>query len=137
MDGSICCSKTCIDLSALMVPFQMGKFPVPQTLTHPKLSEMQAFELNTDNRLVTLLFALEDVVCMIYKKNFKFCFFRLLEQFSTLPQSMLNELWLREVALIDHVHKCLLCIVELLSALVGSTVIGVHRRSFLEVFLSP
>jgi len=35
LDGSICCSKTCMYLSALMVPSQMCKLPMPWALMHP------------------------------------------------------------------------------------------------------
>lgn len=35
LDGSICCSTTCMYLSALMVPSQMCKLPMPWALTHP------------------------------------------------------------------------------------------------------
>jgi len=42
LDGSICCSKTCIYLSALMELFQMCRFPGPYTLMPPIPSEMQA-----------------------------------------------------------------------------------------------
>ncbi len=34
LDGSICCSRTWIYLSALMVPFQMCKLPMPHALMH-------------------------------------------------------------------------------------------------------
>ncbi len=52
LDGSICCSRTWIYLSALMVPFQMGKLPMPHTHScNPIPSEMQASELSADNNL--------------------------------------------------------------------------------------
>ncbi len=35
LDGSICCSRTWIYLSALMVPFQMCKLPMPHALMQP------------------------------------------------------------------------------------------------------
>ena len=35
LDSSICCSKTCMYLSAFMVPSQMCKLPMPWALTHP------------------------------------------------------------------------------------------------------
>ncbi len=35
LDGSICCSRTWIYLSALMVPFQMCKMPMPHALKQP------------------------------------------------------------------------------------------------------
>ena len=35
LDGSMCCSKTCMYISALMVPSQMCKFPMPLALTQP------------------------------------------------------------------------------------------------------
>ena len=35
LDGNICCSKTCMYLSALMVPSQMCKLPMPWALIHP------------------------------------------------------------------------------------------------------
>ncbi len=35
LDGSICCSRTWIYLSALMVPFQMCKLPMPHALIQP------------------------------------------------------------------------------------------------------
>ena len=36
LDGSICCSRTWIYLSALMVPFQMCKLPMPHALMQPQ-----------------------------------------------------------------------------------------------------
>ncbi len=35
LDGSICCSRTWIYFSALMVPFQMCKLPMPHALMQP------------------------------------------------------------------------------------------------------
>ena len=35
LDGSACCSKTCMYLCALMVPSKMCKLPMPWALTHP------------------------------------------------------------------------------------------------------
>ncbi len=37
LDGSICCSRTWIYLSALMVPFQMCKLPMPHALMQPHI----------------------------------------------------------------------------------------------------
>ncbi len=54
LEGSICCSKTFIYLSAFIVPSKTSKLPIPHTLMHPISSEMLAFELNTDDTLESL-----------------------------------------------------------------------------------
>ncbi len=52
LDGSICCSRTWIYISALMVPFQMCKLPSHTHSCNPIPSEMQASELSSNNSLV-------------------------------------------------------------------------------------
>ncbi len=51
LEGSICCFKTFIYLSAFIVPSKTCKLPIPYALMHPIPSEMLAFELNADNTL--------------------------------------------------------------------------------------
>ena len=45
---------------------------------------------------IPLLFSLENAATMISKQNFRFPIHLTTEQFSTLPPSILNELWFRE-----------------------------------------
>ncbi len=60
---------------------------------------MQASELSADNNLVVLvLFSPDDMASQFSKKNFKILIRLTTEQFSTLPQSILNEPWPRENA---------------------------------------
>ncbi len=54
LEGSICCSKTFIYLSAFIVPSKTCKLPILYALMHPIPSEMLAFELNADNTLESL-----------------------------------------------------------------------------------
>ncbi len=51
LEGSICCSKTFIYLSAFIVPSNTCKLPILYALMHPIPSEMLAFEFNADNTL--------------------------------------------------------------------------------------
>ncbi len=51
LEGSICCSKTFIYLSAFIVPSETCKLPYRMHLCTPIPSEMLAFELNADNTL--------------------------------------------------------------------------------------
>ncbi len=51
LEGSICCSKTFIYLSAFIVPSKTCKLPIPYALMPPIPLEMLAFELNADNTL--------------------------------------------------------------------------------------
>ncbi len=51
LEGSICCSKTFIYLSAFIVPSKTCKLPIPYAHTITISSEMLAFELNADNML--------------------------------------------------------------------------------------
>ncbi len=51
LEGSICCSKTVIYLSAFLVPSKTCKLSIPYALMHLHTSEMLAFELNADNTL--------------------------------------------------------------------------------------
>ncbi len=46
LEGSLCCSKTFIYLSAFIVASKTCKLPIPYALMHPIPSEMLAFELN-------------------------------------------------------------------------------------------
>ncbi len=46
LEGSICCSKTFIYLSAFIMPSKTWNLPIPYALIHPIPSEMLAFELN-------------------------------------------------------------------------------------------
>ena len=69
-----------------MEPFQMCRFPVPQALMLPPHTIRDAgFELIT-SWMVPLLFSLEDAESMILTT----------EQFPTLLQSILNEIWSRK-----------------------------------------
>lgn len=82
-----------IYLSALMVPFQMCK--LHRNYCTPIPSEIKGFELSADNKLVSLLYNLQDAASIVSKK--KFNLIRLTtERFTTLPQSLLNELLPRE-----------------------------------------
>ncbi len=75
LDGSICCSRTWIYLSALMVPFQMCKLPMPHALMQPHTIRDAASELSADNNLGFLvLFSPDDMASQFFKKNFKFWF---------------------------------------------------------------
>ena len=73
LDGSICCSKTCMYLSAFMVPSQMCKLPMmPWAPTHPCTITILAFELCADNHQDgPFLFGPEDTTSMITKNNLK------------------------------------------------------------------
>ncbi len=51
LEGSICCSKTFIYLSAFIVPSKTCKLPIPYALMHPIPSEMLAFELKSDDMM--------------------------------------------------------------------------------------
>lgn len=49
--GSICCSKTCLYLLALMLPSQMCKLSMLKALKHLRTSQMLSFELCAGNNL--------------------------------------------------------------------------------------
>ncbi len=51
LEGSICCSKAFIYLSAFIVPSKTCKLPIPYAFMHTIPSEMLTFELNADNTL--------------------------------------------------------------------------------------
>lgn len=46
LDANICCSKTWIHLTALMVPFKMCKLPTPYALMHPHTIRDASFWTN-------------------------------------------------------------------------------------------
>ncbi len=50
LEGSICCSKTFLYLSAFIVPSKTCKLHIPYHLCTPIPSEMLAFEMNVDER---------------------------------------------------------------------------------------
>ncbi len=54
LEGSICCSKAFIYLSAFIVPSKTCKLPIPYALMQLIPSEMLAFELNADDMLESL-----------------------------------------------------------------------------------
>ncbi len=54
LEGSICCSKTFIYLSAFIVPSKTCKLPIPYALMQLIPSEMLAFELIADDTLESL-----------------------------------------------------------------------------------
>ncbi len=73
LEGSICCSKTFIYLSAFIVPSKTCKLPITYALMNSIPSEMLAFELNADDSWkVSLLFSPEDTASVISNKNVKF-----------------------------------------------------------------
>ncbi len=76
LDGSICYSRTWIYLSALMVPFQMCKLPMPHALMQPHTIRDAGFwtwALIT-TWVVLVLFSPDDMASQFSKKNFKFWF---------------------------------------------------------------
>lgn len=73
--GSICFSKTCIYLSALM-PFWMCKLPVPGIGAPPYYLRCRLFNWALiTSQIVHLLFRLEDVVLFVWLKQLKISFF--------------------------------------------------------------
>ncbi len=77
LDGSICCSRTWIYLSALMVPFQMCKLPMPHALMHSTPYHQRCRLLNwalITTWVVLVLFSPDDMASQFSKKNFKFWF---------------------------------------------------------------
>ncbi len=89
LDGNICCSKTFIYLSALIVPSKTCKLPIAYAHMHPLTSEMLAFELYAIACWkVSLLFCPEDTVSVISNKNVKI---GLVWPYNTSKQSILNE----------------------------------------------
>ncbi len=69
LDGSICCSRTWIYLSALMVPFQMCNLPMPHAFMQPHTIRDAGFWTS-----VLVLFSPDDMASQFSKKNFKFWF---------------------------------------------------------------
>ncbi len=67
LDGRICCSRTWIYLSALMVPFQCVSCPCHMHSCNPIPSEMQASELSADNNLGL---SLSSLVRMTWRPSF-------------------------------------------------------------------
>ena len=67
------CSKTCIYLSALMVPFHMCGLQVPKPLMQLHTIRDAGFwgEYWWEARWNSFLFSLKDTVFMIFKNNFK------------------------------------------------------------------
>ncbi len=91
-EGSICCSKTFIYLSAFIVPSKTWKLPIPYALPYPKRCWLLNWMLITRWK-VSLFFSQEDMASVISNKNVKFGFGLIIEHFYTLKQSILNEPW--------------------------------------------
>lgn len=116
LDGSICCSKTWIYLSALMVPFQMCKPLIPYELMPPHHQRCRLLNWALiRSQKVPLLFSSEEATPIIAKKNVKFWFFLPQNRFPLRTRSFWMSFGRKKmVVFLDNVQIWLfLCIIEL------------------------
>ncbi len=73
LEGSICCSKTFIYLSAFIVPSKTCKLPIPYAIMHPIYQRCWLLNWSLITRWkVSLLFSPEDTASLISDKNVQF-----------------------------------------------------------------